>query len=1544
MIYKHITFLALVMASVEVAFAGLPVKYFTSRLPDDPVVLGEWNIGLEKCLKYSRENDIPLFAMWTEKGCGVCTSWGQALTDAGVRKDKGEEGYGFVDWLKNGIDPKSRIVLCIMSSGEAKGESLPGQYPLPDQRYSDPYYWIWKGDDFLNFRDPFAWKGSITYWPFMAFYWQSHKIDYHCEAESICSGDYSFSEYPVRLIAKIDQIFADYQGPKPSYRGGQFAVTGDSPHHRMEIQKGLTTTLKVPFTREDGVDYDYTNRLTAVFGKSSQTVDVVWKPHDATATGSVTVPGGMAVGDSLTLILKDADGKGVATNSALFVDARNTPSNPHWIGEYTAQSLPLGEWTMDLDRAKQKVAAYPGDAFTLVLITGSLWCPHCKGLERQVLDTSRFRQFAKDNNLALVELDNPNRPGKSARPTLLDYTPSQADSYVPPGKSASEMRHIASGAAYMTRHAVDPALAAETLVRNQRLGYGAIADGGYRPAEFEWSPYPTVLLLNKQGQVVGHIPGKSGGGLQTEVKYPYVEDPVAQTNDLNAASGDKVALLDVDATFARLEDLVALARRGVTAHDDDPETLPPENFLNAGEYGIGSLCACDLVDFWCVTGSAKRVRTSVRSASGDGPVTVTFYTEVLGIPFPIGEPVSGRLQDGVICSEETGDRPLWIEIRADPTNMPAVFSPFTKADSFRTYSLNTTEVLVPGIMTEVRTVSALLGEIAMYLEENKVYRITGVDRKRLAEVGLTAVEGGNDLYSVAETGEIELPLDVPSGAQPGETKEIAFARFETAEIGFQKTSASFAESCGTAAFVVERKNPEKTLAEVRGTVTLVVDTNDVTCADSRRYSLEGFGWYPVEDGKGGTNWLHDVVFAEGDSTPVVIAFKVVDDDGAAFGEQWLDFKLDREVGTATAIADGFGVFTAVLEDEDVATIGHLAIADTWPTCVRRHEMVVQAGDNILVKVTREGGFDHSVSASLQFTDIAGKPIGTPENHVWYHNDVGNAAHWFILAVPEGFSEAVVELVPQNGITALASASKIHLTILSDGDPVCGTETIGTEELVLGASWTGDYELSDPKGGNVSAVLTTGSLPGGLTGGMVGSTFRVSGRPQRTGTYSATYRVAADRDGTTVLGESFTVAIRVIGLEQAARENPDDYPAFEGGVRIFENVLVTVPVPANPYGASKCAVGSLSVTIPANGRASAKLMTANGTYAYSAEGWSESDENNAMVVRLLGPKAAQAFGGTGIMTVRCYPEGGVIAEFDLGEANPQEVSLVRSRPAAANLGLWNGYYTVQMPQGEGAAGGTVTMALKMTDAVPGRMTFAGTLPNGRSVSGSALLEDGVSARNLRLPFFCSSTGALGSLLAGRLLIDRDGKAQLKTAAKGVIHGDSEAHPRWTTDPDAGAPGLLDVRGAYYDGTITAYCRGIGEGYDPANLRFTADGETFSSSLGTLADFAIPVSLENDTVTLLGPGNPFDAKFSYSPETGVLSGSFLLPITLEDKTGTSNVLVNFSGVMLPGWMSPAGCGACGEGYSPVFAGSCWFAERNGKTVFVNGCGVQIDKPAE
>ena len=278
--------------------------------------------------------------------------------------------------------------------------------------------------------------------------------------------------------------------------------------------------------------------------------------------------------------------------------------------------------------------------------------------------------------------------------------------------------------------------------------------------------------------------------------------------------------------------------------------------------------------------------------------------------------------------------------------------------------------------------------------------------------------------------------------------------------------------------------------------------------------------------------------------------------------------------------------------------------------------------------------------------------------------------------------------------------------------------------------------------------------------------------------------------------------------------------------------------------------------------------------------------------------------------------------------------------------WRGQYTVSLRNAarwESAEGlaprGHGYLTLKMTSATAwnaGRMTWAGLLPNGTAVSGSATL-----ARGLRGPGDC------WGYLPVYMRSSRDVLAVLAQVAEGAATHDTPTSACQAVFEAAGlaeaywihadSAGLLytvewDVYGGVYSPAydFAAYfAEFYSEGSVAPDLTFDVGGldGTLAAGVPGAVD-AVRVTVGSQTLAISKDGpNVCRATLSFNRSTGVVSGSFRLPVTKANGTETT-VTASYRGVMLIGWGPGCGCDESlvpSDVKLPFVSGAFWVADK-------------------
>lgn len=222
--------------------------------------------------------------------------------------------------------------------------------------------------------------------------------------------------------------------------------------------------------------------------------------------------------------------------------------------------------------ATNKVAAAVGDAYTLVSVQGSLWCPDCERTEANFLNLTnaagenRFRAWAKARQIALVAADIPNYNG----PDVTNRT--RATLFSREAYTAADGTGR-SGRAYLSRKAISDAEAQAELERLHRLAVANTAQGGFhRPEDrnANRTGVPIFVLVRKDGTVAGRFT-RFASVSPTEADRGNFDAYVRRIEELIDGARDAaetVTVVDTDAPC--LERLAYDASRGAAVIDGVP--------------------------------------------------------------------------------------------------------------------------------------------------------------------------------------------------------------------------------------------------------------------------------------------------------------------------------------------------------------------------------------------------------------------------------------------------------------------------------------------------------------------------------------------------------------------------------------------------------------------------------------------------------------------------------------------------------------------------------------------------------------------------------------------------------------------------------------------------------------------------------------------------------------------------------------------------------------------------------------------------------------
>ena len=421
-----------------------------------------------------------------------------------------------------------------------------------------------------------------------------------------------------------------------------------------------------------------------------------------------------------------------------------------------------------------------------------------------------------------------------------------------------------------------------------------------------------------------------------------------------------------------------------------------------------------------------------------------------------------------------------------------------------------------------------------------------------------------------------------------------------------------------------------------------------------------------------------------------------------------------------------------------------------------------------------------------------------------------------------------------------------------------------------------------KGQKVAIKITKGKLPKGLSlaWDTATSSVVVKGTTTATGTFNFTYNITIkNATGKKVVSTESTKAVVTVASPRTV--NPYYATAF------------TTSVPL--YTTDAWGVTTLSSAIQVS-QTTKKVLTAKrfngGTTTFSGK-WTKFNSENGLLSSSIK---------SGKVTLKATLTLDGLLTTSIG-------STTGSVSIASGYARFAGAYTVSMPVIESTAwyytfgAGYLTLKSGTMNAGKGVITYAGSLPNGVSVNGSAYLGvDPDDAEYALLPIYKRSSRKLSNGKKKYAAKD-DLAAVLRIRANGEqLYGDSEkvrvvlapaavnaTWKRTTAAQDNALVASMDVFGGYYvpDNTLSDWLALFG--------------------LGT-----------EDTLVATVDGKEVQATWTFNESTGILTGK--AKTTIDRRT----VAATFKGVVTPGWLD-CGCGDEEQIVRPFATGTFFYTSR-------------------
>lgn len=1274
----------------------------------------------------------------------------------------------------------------------------------------------------------------------------------------------------------VESFLGDFQ--PTDYYSGKFVCDG-TPGNRLEAVLGKATRLKVPLKRDRASSLSAsTNWLVAAYPSGTELPEstnlVSWAQGEDEKLVSIELPPPTAPlrpSDTIALTLVNAGGLVADQSTAQFVkEPENAPSNPDWLGEPFA----FGRWTFDRAAAAEAVnrCRQAGEkTATLVLFTGALWCPYCKSIESSLLKPgSRFYDWARANNVALVEFDQ----GRASSPATAAGT--RAPRLLTYETNA---RDSVTGAGYLSRHEVDRADAEAVIAETTRLTHDWLAPESTAARLSQ----PTILLVEGD-RVIGRF----------------------------AAYRNADRTYDEDENLARLNDFLNLL--GGTDETVSYRTTTT-NVLGVGDSARTTLQISRREVYYRMPEVSPGILTVIRRDAGledvfftlmQGGRTVAQGTNGLNAALSRAEALAGGFFLRV--SAYAGASAKFFDgsdgVVRTTTCFDTVFSAST--------------VLVP---EEGRAFfRPKSGEmVRLALDKGVTYRLEGLSEESLRRY-FTVDAGG--LWTARETGTFDFSVD--EGVE-----EVSYQIWRPGEAAFvDPEPAEVDEADGILVMSVVRTNGVSCAARVR----VLADADDVA---ARRFELgmvDADGVFSARS--------PELTWADGEEGERSFAVRIVD-DWVCDGNQSFTLRLETIEGSM-AVSPSSGTKRITILENDLRGAGRLAITDVQPGFARGRMLVASAGSSVTFEVTRLDAADGEVEARFDVTvdGEARDGLIAPSTLTWVDKcRGGEAVKRVSFTLPEDLigSQVCVKMTVQGGGAGLdLSRSSITVQVIASAAPQFAERTSAWTGLVQAALHR-EVALSNFEGDGraIKVYKRSGSLPPGVKAAFdaTAQALVFSGRPTRAGTFVATYQVCTTQDGRMVQGGTFTATIVVGALAEA-------FPVFADTTWSARTVKDLFFV----EGEVKRVTGLLTLTLPTNGRLSAKYRCSAGTVALSTTGWDEWDsETGELSATLTSRKAAFAdywvqvvLNAGGEMFVRVHDVRYPATYLE------RTVDLTHMHGGAAP---WKGQYTLAFPVRRyqavsnsdaayaAAAAGCPCFTLRMTSRAAlnvGRMTYVGWLPNGRGVSGSAILTQGDDLAQLPI-FFCGGS----ELFAAAVGIERDAGEKYEQDAGGPFKFGLRtvtALPRienWWEHFDARDAELdfswtYDAYGSFYvEKENLADC--LEKSGVASDVVLAADMTMAPTSLvhgASTAKLEVPVAVSADGLALAPEAEEAHMRLRLNQRTGVLTGTLLLPFENGD------VRAPLRGVVLPGW---TGCGCHDEDVDlPLFLGSAWF---NDKVLYTN-----------
>lgn len=655
------------------------------------------------------------------------------------------------------------------------------------------------------------------------------------------------------------------------------------------------------------------------------------------------------------------------------------------------------------------------------------------------------------------------------------------------------------------------------------------------------------------------------------------------------------------------------------------------------------------------------------------------------------------------------------------------------------------------------------------LDAVDVFRLTGAYRDKAVAFTLTNKTDTADVLSFSVCD--EAGMEIPPTFDAAESTNRVWV-FKADDAVFVKVFTTNALS-GTVAYGVGATNAppcpgtvgfKVTEAEVtEGTTnafSIVVTRRGYTGAASCTVSLDEAKIPEGERARYVWNGDQTVTWDDLESGDKTVDIGLVD-DGIWHGQTALPFTLTVPDDAPVAAEAGKTAFTLNYRDDEVESVGELALADVTGDDLRAAgdgRLYARAGSLITVEVTRRGGSCSNVTGRI-VASKADVDVSPDAGQQWSEKSSETNKTFEVCLPPVTGTAKYLDLVLTlmgAGIPVAKGENRVTIRVLPETSPSWDGEASTDCTGVQYTAFEHSVALADESVELVSLQKISGAVPAGLKATLDKADRRlvVAGTPTvatPTNGVTLVYWAKATVGGKTVWTLPVTLHITIRALADVnanfAGDGAKSKTAWTG-LALLDKTAVDAGEPARLRGL-------LDLTVSPKGRTSAKWRTVEGkTVSFSAAGFAGIDEASGDV----GLAATRVVAGvTNTLTATLFAAGKMEAtiasndvEVAFGTVEADAAAWSKDHPATDYVGTYVAAFPVDTNWVETVAGGTsplcsgaatLTFRLAAGAARTGRTTFAGVLPNGRTFSGSATL-----AGNATLPILAASeTDAFAAVL-------------------------------------------------------------------------------------------------------------------------------------------------------------------------------------------------------